>query len=180
MDPLYPGLQVMQAAVLPARAVYLIAEGSTSGFIRAVEEASGRWGGMTEPIIPVADSGVVSAEYAEMVGFAEVEAAVNVDVDDHAAQLAAESLGLPLLPIAKADSMATCAPSTVAAPTPQGVSQRLPQVPQYVFAAADVDLWQIAALGRPVSGVHREVAGHGPGVILCAGAHAGRAGQSAV
>lgn len=32
----------------------------------------------------------------------------------------------------------------------------------------------------PVSGVHREVAGHGPGVILCAGARAGRAGQSAV
>ncbi|MGW5251195.1 hypothetical protein ACWEQN_47400, partial [Streptomyces sp. NPDC004129] len=31
-----------------------------------------------------------------------------------------------------------------------------------------------------VSGVHREVAGHGPGVILCAGVHAGRAGQSAV
>src|SRR5437763_421356 len=51
----------MTAAVLPSRAGYLVREGSDTGFRRAVQEACTRWGGVSEPIIPVKDGGEVDA-----------------------------------------------------------------------------------------------------------------------
>ena len=45
----YVGPTALRATVLPARAVYLVAEGSKTGLRRAVQESCTRWGGMTEP-----------------------------------------------------------------------------------------------------------------------------------
>jgi hypothetical protein len=154
MDSLRDGHLTMHAAVLPARAVYLISEGSRSGFIRAVQEATGRWGGMTEPIVPVTANSGVNHGLIRMLEFADLQAAVNVDVDPEAARQAAEALGLPLLPLDQAAAMATCAPSAVQAPRQlpmeMGRGLRLADLqPQHVHAAADQPLWHIAALGCP-------------------------------
>ena len=55
----YVGPTAVQAAVLPARAVYLVADGSEGGLRRAVQEACTRWGGMTEPVVPVKPGGEI-------------------------------------------------------------------------------------------------------------------------
>ncbi|QMU68348.1 hypothetical protein [Streptacidiphilus sp. P02-A3a] len=154
MDSFREGPLTMQAAVLPSRAVYLIAKGSRSGFIRAVQEATGRWGGMTEPIVPVATDGSVNHRLIRMLAFADAQAAVNIDIDPVVAQKAAEALGLPLLSLDQAASMATCPPSAVRTPRQlpmqMGRGLRLADLqPQYVHAAADQPLWHIAALGCP-------------------------------
>lgn len=57
IDVNYLGVSPVTVAVLPARVAYLISETSTTGFRRAVQEASCRWGGMTEPVIPVKSNG---------------------------------------------------------------------------------------------------------------------------
>ncbi|MGW2796006.1 hypothetical protein [Streptomyces sp. NPDC001269] len=154
MDSLHEGPLTMTAAVLPARAIYLINEGSRAGFIRAVQEATERWGGMTEPIVPVSAEGTVSTYHTRLVGYADVQAAVNVDVDQAVAQSAADALDLPLLDLDRANTLATCAPSAVRTP-PQLPSQfgrglRLADLQaQFVHGTPDGPLWHIAALGCP-------------------------------
>jgi hypothetical protein len=81
----YLGEAVVTAAVLPARAVYLIAPNSTSGMLRAIEEASTRWGGVTEPIVVVTAQGRVSKADALLVSTLRPDAAVNVDVPNELA-----------------------------------------------------------------------------------------------
>jgi hypothetical protein len=97
------GEAVFTAAVRPARAVYLIRRGSTSGFRRSVQEASTRWGGGCEPIVEVTADGTVSAEHRRVVELAGPDGAVNVDVPASGAREAAASLNLPLIPIAQID-----------------------------------------------------------------------------
>ncbi|WP_326759118.1 hypothetical protein OHB35_15175 [Streptomyces phaeochromogenes] len=139
----YLGQSMMQAAVLPARAAYLIRTGSRTGFRRAVQEASTRWGGMTEPILAVPDDGEIPDELRETVAAAKVEAAVNVDVDDALAQRAADALGLPYVRIAKIDHVGaarfTCHPLHVNPPVQPST---LP-----VVAVDGAPLWQVAAAG---------------------------------
>ncbi len=148
----------MTAVVLPARAVYLIAGGSRSGFVRAVQEASGRWGGVTEPIVPVGADGSVSPEHGGVVGAAALEAAVNVDVEAVVAERAAEALGLPLVPLDRAGTIATCPVTAVRAlPAFQSSQGRIMfSNPQIVHAAAAGPLWEITALGCPSEGVRTE------------------------
>lgn len=139
----YLGQSMMTAAVLPARAAYLIRTGSLTGFRRAVQEASTRWGGMTEPILAVPDDGEISDELRETVAASKVEAAVNVDVDDVLAQRVADALGLPYLRIAQIDQVGdarfTCHPLHVNPPVQPST---LP-----VVAVDGAPLWQVAAAG---------------------------------
>jgi hypothetical protein len=92
----YVGPTAVQAALLPARAVYLVADGSAAGLRRAVQEASTRWGGMTEPIIPVNPGGDVDPWWKQVVTIARADGAVNVDVPAEDAAIAAGALGLEL------------------------------------------------------------------------------------
>lgn len=155
VENLNKGPMAMTAVVLPARAVYLVAEGSRAGFVTAVQLATGRWGGMTEPIVPVTADGTVSSEHAQMVAAAGLEAAINVDVATEAAERASELLELALVPLDQAGSMATCSPSAVRAnpaiqmPGAFGVVN-LPA--QIVHGQVDGPLWQITALGCPLEG----------------------------
>ncbi|WP_435217121.1 hypothetical protein [Streptomyces sp. bgisy034] len=139
----YLGQSMMQAAVLPARAAYLIRVGSEPGFRQAVQEASTRWGGMTEPILAVPDNGEIPDELREIVAAAKVEAAVNVDVGDALAQRVAAALGLPCVRIAKIDQAGparfTCHPLHVNPPVQPST---LP-----VVAVDGAPLWQVAAAG---------------------------------
>ncbi|MDX2646989.1 hypothetical protein PV341_26160 [Streptomyces sp. PA03-1a] len=139
----YYGQYQMSAAVLPARVVYLIAENSGDGFRSAVREASTRWAGVTEPIVPVTPEGKVSGAWQEIVEAADVQNAVNVDLDEEQAKVAAEQLGLPLVALARIDHEGagkfTCHPSAIAAADEWGQS--------YLMAQEDAPLWQIAAAG---------------------------------
>jgi hypothetical protein len=90
--------------VLPARAAYLIVEGSETGFRRAVQEASSRWGGMSEPIVPVKPGGGVDDWWRQVVGLTAADAVVNVDVLDADAAAASGQLGLELVPLAQIDA----------------------------------------------------------------------------
>ncbi|GAA1555055.1 hypothetical protein [Streptomyces globosus] len=92
----YLGHHLIEVALLPARVVYLIAEGSTSGFRAAVHAATQRWGGMTEPIIQAStDFDAVATE--ELIRVADVQALVNVNADPGRAQELADSWSLPLV-----------------------------------------------------------------------------------
>ncbi|MGW2643998.1 hypothetical protein ACWC2T_03570 [Streptomyces sp. NPDC001393] len=139
----YLGQSMMQAAVLPARAAYLIRVGSDTGFRRAVQEASTRWGGMTEPILAIPENGEIPDELRQTVATAKVEAVVNVDVDDALAQRAAAALSLTCIPIAQIDhagaAMFTCHPLHVNPPVQPST---LP-----VVAVEGAPLWQVAAAG---------------------------------
>ena len=90
-------------SVVPARAAYLIRAGSHTGFSRAIQEASTRWAGVTEPIIPVRKGGRVDNWWKLVVETANVNAVVNVDVPANDAQQAAEKLRLPLVGLTNID-----------------------------------------------------------------------------
>jgi len=97
------GLMPIEVTVLPSRAAYLIHAGSRSGLRRAVQEASTRWGGMTEPIVPVRKGGTLGGWWRQVIGLSRVDAVVNVDVPREDAWVAAELVGLPLVDLADID-----------------------------------------------------------------------------
>jgi hypothetical protein len=99
----YVGPTAVRAVVLPARAAYVVADGSEEGLRRAVQEACTRWGGMTEPVIPVRPGGEVDAWWHQVVSLARVDAVVNVDADPDDASAAAGKLGLELVSLADID-----------------------------------------------------------------------------
>lgn len=105
----YRGQFPLDVTVVPARAAYLVREDSRGGFHRAVQEASTRWAGMTEPIVPVAHGGMVENWARNLFDLARVDGAVNVDLPDEEAQVAAAALGLECVPIAEIDRWGACA-----------------------------------------------------------------------
>jgi len=136
----YVGPTALQAAVLPARAVYLVADGSEEGLRRAVREACTRWGAMTEPIVPVRPDGDVDVWWQRVVSLARADSAVNVDVDPVAAAAAAEKLGMDLVALADIDRIGTAAftvhPSAVG-------PEQLPGYIPYVMASQKRQLWEV-------------------------------------
>jgi hypothetical protein len=133
----------MDVTVVPARAVYLVREGSRDGFRRAVQEASTRWAGMTEPIVPVQGDGNVEDWARTVVEFARVDGAVNVDLPDEEAAAVAAALGLDCVRIDDIDrwgiTSRTCHPSAVGPARLPGQS--------VVIASPPGELWQVTAAG---------------------------------
>lgn len=140
----YVGPTAVQATVLPARAVYLVADGSEDGLRRAVQEACKRWGGMTEPIIPVKPGGEVDTWWQQVVSLARVDGAVNVDVDPEDARAAAGKLGLGLVPLADIDRAGLTA--FTVHPIAVGPAQ-LPGSNSYVMASQKRGLWEVTGAG---------------------------------
>jgi hypothetical protein len=85
--------------VRPARAAYLIASGSRTGFQSAVQEATVRWGGACEPIIEMPEDGTVSEQSRAIITAADVDALVNIDAPKAPARALADSLGMHLVPV---------------------------------------------------------------------------------
>jgi hypothetical protein len=141
----YLGQVVLQAAVLPARAAYLIGEGSEAGFRRAVEEASSRWGGMSEPIIPVKPGGGIEDWWRQVVRLSGADAAVNVDVPDGDAVAASDHFGLDLVPMAQINAagpaMATVHTAWAGPPSLPGEDNG------YCIGQQNGPLWRITAAG---------------------------------
>jgi len=140
----YVGPTAVRAAVLPARAVYLVADESEEGLRRAAQEACTRWGGMTEPIIPVKRGGEVDASWQQVVSLARADNAVNVDVDPEDASAAAGKLGMDLVSLADIDKVGLAAftvhPSAVG-------PEQLPGYIAYVMASEKRQLWEVVGAG---------------------------------
>lgn len=140
----YRGQFPLEVTVVPARAAYLVREDSRGGFRRAVQEASTRWAGVTEPIVPVQLGGVVEDWVRKVVEFARVDGAVNVDLPDEEARVVAAALGLECVRITDIDrwgiTLFTCHPGLVGPPA-------LPGAPPLVIAGPSDELWQIVAAG---------------------------------
>lgn len=140
----YVGPTMVRAAVLPGRAVYLVTDESEKGLRRAVQEACTRWGGMTEPIIPVKQDGEVDPWCEQVVSLSRADSAVNVDVDPEDAAAVAGKLGLTLVPLADIDATGTAAftvhPSAVG-------PEQMPGSIAYVMASEKRQLWEVAGAG---------------------------------
>jgi hypothetical protein len=142
----YLGQSSVRAAVLPARAAYLINEGSVPGLRRAVQEACSRWAGMTEPIVPVRPDGGVDAWWVQVAQLSKADQAVNVDVaNPRAAATAAQQLDLQLLPLMGIDSRAsitqfTCHPGAVGPPS-------IDQNAYVISSSEEAPLWEVIAAG---------------------------------
>ena len=93
----------LRASVLPARAAYLIKDGSVRGFRRAIGEATTRWAGACEPIIPVNGRNGVMPAFDQMVRASAVDGFVNVDAAPGMAAKLGEAYGLPVVPIKRID-----------------------------------------------------------------------------
>ena len=137
---------LFNVSVRPARAVYLIVEGSHSGFRRAVQEASTRWGGACEPIVQVRADGSVTDDDLTIVKKANVDGVANVDVPNEHAQAIAESLGLELVQVEGIDRWGT----TMFTSHPM-ILGLLPNTVDgsnsYVMPAVDAPSWHVAACG---------------------------------
>jgi hypothetical protein len=140
----YLGQAIVRAAVLPAPAAYLIADGSEMGLRRVIREASARWGGMTEPIVPVKTGGEIDGWWHQVVTLAGADTAVNVDVAEADARAAAGALGLELIPLGQVGTAGTSM-YTVHAAWTGPVS--LPDPSAYVIARENGPLWEITAAG---------------------------------
>jgi hypothetical protein len=141
----YLGQSSVRAAVLPARAVYLINEGSVSGLRRAVQEACSRWAGMTEPIVPVRPDGGIDAWWVQVAQLSKADEAVNVDVANQQAATAAQQLDLQLLPLRDIDSRASITQFTchTGAVGPPSVDQNA-----YIISSSEeAPLWEVIAAG---------------------------------
>ena len=89
--------------MVPARAAYLIRDDDREAAVRAVQEASTRWAGFSEPIIPVCSSGSVTDWFRQVVALSAVDGLVNVNLERDIADRVAISLGLPWVELGNID-----------------------------------------------------------------------------
>ncbi|MFC8431148.1 hypothetical protein [Streptomyces sp. NPDC057253] len=136
---------LFKVTVRPARAAYLIAEGSQDGFRRAVQEATSRWGGQTEPIIPVREDGTIASNHRRIVEIAHVDGLVNVDVSASHAKSLAASFTMHLTPIEHIDVGGVTRCTTH--PADLGLPAAVDGSNGYVIAPEGAPLWQVAAAG---------------------------------
>lgn len=61
--------QSFEVTMVPARAAYFFKSGSIDGFKRAIQEATSRWVGMTELMIPVGDEGVIDSKWLQVLEY---------------------------------------------------------------------------------------------------------------
>lgn len=138
------GQALFRVAAVPARAAYLIDARSSTGLRRAIQEASTRWAGATEPIVPVRRSGSVDPWWLQVVEISGVDGLVNVDADPGAAEKVAERLGLPLADLVNIDRAGV----TQFTVHPAAIAQ-LTQSPfdSVLIARSESDLWEVIATG---------------------------------
>jgi len=158
----YLGQEEFRITARPGRCAYLIAEGDTAGFVRAVQEATSRWGGMTEPIVPVGADGELARGWMQFVQVAHAEELVNVSANASHCKGIADAIGLPVVRLDDIDRSGpgqfTCYPSSVDQPRSEpdlsyvfkySPAQAMPR--RWVGAASDLDLWAITAAGSLIT-----------------------------
>lgn len=94
----YLGQDHIRIAVAPLRAGYVVRPGDRAGVVKAITAATRRWGGITEPIVPVPDAGSnPTALSIHVVNTLAPDLLVSVDEERDCDQLSA-SLGRQVVP----------------------------------------------------------------------------------
>ena len=139
------GQSTFGVRVLPARAGYLTRPDDTCGVVEAIREASTRWAGFSEPIIPVPASGAVDGWWLQTLETAEVDGLVNVNIDPDVAATFAKTLSLPVVDLADIDKSGRTQFST----HPANLYQTRPEFSGQaaVLSRADGALWEKTAAG---------------------------------
>jgi hypothetical protein len=167
----YLGQEEFQVIVSPARVAYLIREKSESGYRRAVEEASTRWGGVSEPIVWLDEHGKLPALWEQIVQCAAVDELVNVDEVPTRAEAIGRELGLPVVAIEHIDvgiGRLTCHPSAVTRETVSNPNKMfgdgMALATVWHFAEPSLGLWALTAGGALSSSAKAQVAEQGDAV----------------
>lgn len=146
------GTGIFEVGQLPSRAVYLIPSGDQAAFRRAIQEASTRWGGATEPIVPVHRNGRIRQNWRQLLSVLKPDGAVAVHLSSETAQLTAASLGLPLVQLPHIDHGSpvswTVHPTAVLPPTQTAPAPWEAPPPQYYGAGNSQPLWAVTAAGQ--------------------------------
>jgi len=125
-----------------------------------VAEATTRWGGATEPIIPVRKHGKVDAFWQQVCELSRVDGLVNVNLPEPEAINAATILGLACVSIQHVDlngpGRFTCNPEAVANPTPTTPA---------TIADPSLKLWAITASGTLTAEAHQHYVENGFPVV---------------
>lgn len=121
-----------------------------------MREASGRWLGITEPILPVGDGGTLAPLWRQILEYANVRALVTVDLEAATCSRLGEELGLPVVSIDHIDhtspSRYSYHPSildeSVNPPnSPLSFLDEISRGSQWTSASEDSSLWEIAGAG---------------------------------
>ena len=139
------GQSIFRVRVLPARAGYLTKQDDKAGVVKAIRVASTRWAGISEPIIPVPESGSLGDWWRQVVGFADLDGLVNINIEPDVAETVAQTLALSVVDIADVDRSGRTQFSTRAAHLEQTRWEFASQAP--VLARATGALWEKAAAG---------------------------------
>ncbi|MEA5456791.1 hypothetical protein SPF06_18870 [Sinomonas sp. JGH33] len=140
----YKGLYPVQATFAPARAGYLIQAGSRTGFRRAVQEASTRWGGAAEPIFPIPDDANPAPWVNALLELTHIDGLVNVDLAESVAERTANALDLPWVPLKAIDRRGPVYINTHPLSLP---STSIDSLGSRITAAPTSRLWEAVAAG---------------------------------
>lgn len=137
------GVRVVDVRVLPARAAYLVPKGDPAAFLRAVEAASGRWGGATELILPV-DGEALDPFDCHLTEIAVVDGLVDVGLADGVAATIGRLVGLPVVAVEHIDQVFPlfCTPSPLSVRAPEPIDGNPP-----VAAQEGSAVWMSTAAG---------------------------------
>ena len=108
----YLGPQRLTYAMAPIRVAYLVRDGNDADARAAVVEACSRWGGLSEPIVPVTEDGDLAGDWDQILDDLAPEAVVGVGVDDRIGRACADRLGYPYVPHRLIDTGGTVSAST--------------------------------------------------------------------
>src|SRR5580658_2239797 len=93
----YLGQELARLDVGPVRACYLVPDQDLVRLAEAVTAASRRWGGVTEPILPVGPDGLTDERWPRIVAALAPDVYVSVGLDEQARAAAARQLGTSVL-----------------------------------------------------------------------------------
>ena len=136
-------LRSVDLRFLPARAAYLVPTGDRDAFLRCVQEASSRWGGATELIVPMTGPAIDPFDRA-VIELSAVDGLVDMGLPAGWAEAAAVATGLPAAPHIRIDDVLPLR----LAPHPLHVRQSSQsEVGPAVAAEAGSPLWMTTAAG---------------------------------
>lgn len=93
----YLGQELARLDVGPVRACYLVPDQDRGRLAEAITAASRRWGGVTEPILPVGPDGFTDDRWRRIIAALAPDLYVDVGLDDQARDAVAGQLGTSVL-----------------------------------------------------------------------------------
>jgi len=139
------GQSTFRVRVLPARAGYLTRPDDSCGVVEAIREASTRWAGSSELIVPVPASDEVDGWWLQTLELADVDGLVNVNIDPDVAEGVAKTVGLQVVDLVDIDRSGRTQYSIHPANLRQARSELSEQAA--VLARVGGDLWEKTAAG---------------------------------